>query len=100
MLTNGVSLHLTQLISQSGITCVLLEGSMTITARDNAIKRFHEDSDCRVFLISLKAGGVALNLTVASHVSKLYESVIVACSSKMLILFSIVCIRLVCHLFT
>lgn len=55
-------------LKKSGITCVLLEGSMTITARDNAIKRFHEDSDCRVFLISLKAGGVALNLTVASHV--------------------------------
>ncbi|XP_021856387.1 DNA repair protein RAD16 isoform X1 [Spinacia oleracea] len=55
-------------LKKSGITCVLLDGSMTITARDNAIKRFHEDSDCRIFLISLKAGGVALNLTVASHV--------------------------------
>ena len=54
---------------QSGITCVLLDGSMTIPARDNVIKRFHEDPDCRIFLISLKAGGVALNLTVASHVS-------------------------------
>ncbi|XP_021776461.1 DNA repair protein RAD16-like [Chenopodium quinoa] len=55
-------------LKKSGITCVLLDGSMTITARDNAIKRFHEDSECRIFLISLKAGGVALNLTVASHV--------------------------------
>uniref|UniRef100_A0A6N2MFW8 Helicase C-terminal domain-containing protein n=1 Tax=Salix viminalis TaxID=40686 RepID=A0A6N2MFW8_SALVM len=32
------------------------------------IKRFAEDSDCKIFLMSLKAGGVALNLTVASHV--------------------------------
>ncbi|XP_021745946.1 DNA repair protein RAD16-like [Chenopodium quinoa] len=55
-------------LKKSGITCVLLDGSMTITARDDAIKRFHEDSECRIFLISLKAGGVALNLTVASHV--------------------------------
>ncbi|XP_074312070.1 ATP-dependent helicase rhp16 [Silene latifolia] len=55
-------------LQKSGITCVLLEGSMTITARDNVIKRFHEDPDCTIFLISLKAGGVALNLTVASHV--------------------------------
>lgn len=55
-------------LKKSGVTCVLLDGSMTIAARDNAIKRFHEDADCRVFLISLKAGGVALNLTVASHV--------------------------------
>lgn len=28
-----------------------------------------KDADYRVFLMSLKAGGVALNLTVASHVS-------------------------------
>lgn len=55
-------------LQKSGITCVLLDGSMTIPARDNVIKRFHEDPDCRIFLISLKAGGVALNLTVASHV--------------------------------
>ncbi|KAJ8424588.1 hypothetical protein Cgig2_022166 [Carnegiea gigantea] len=52
----------------SDITCVLLDGFMTIPARDNVIKRFHEDPDCRIFLISLKAGGVALNLTMASHV--------------------------------
>ena len=39
-------------------------------ARDTAIKRFNEDPDCRLFLTSLKAGGTALNLTVASHVSE------------------------------
>ena len=42
---------------------------MSMAARDAAINRFKEDPDCRVFLMSLKAGGVALNLTVASHVS-------------------------------
>lgn len=53
---------------QSGVKCVALEGSMSISAREAAISRFTNDSECRVFLMSLKAGGVALNLTVASHV--------------------------------
>lgn len=43
-----------------------------MSARDNAIKTFTEDPDCRIFLMSLKAGGVALNLTVASHVSNVF----------------------------
>ncbi|XP_008229965.1 PREDICTED: DNA repair protein RAD16 [Prunus mume] len=55
-------------LQKSGIKCVQLVGSMTMSARDNAIKTFTEDPDCRIFLMSLKAGGVALNLTVASHV--------------------------------
>ncbi|KAF5726453.1 Helicase protein with RING/U-box domain isoform 1 [Tripterygium wilfordii] len=55
-------------LHKSGISCVQLDGSMTLPARDAAIKRFTEDSNCRIFLMSLKAGGVALNLTVASHV--------------------------------
>lgn len=55
-------------ILQCGIKCVQLVGSMTMTAREAAIKQFTDDPDCRIFLMSLKAGGVALNLTVASHV--------------------------------
>lgn len=55
-------------LHKSGIKCVKLDGSMSISARDAAIKRFTEDPDCRIFLMSLKAGGVALNLAVASHV--------------------------------
>ncbi|KAG5596810.1 hypothetical protein H5410_038042, partial [Solanum commersonii] len=50
-----------------GINCVQLVGSMSIAARDAALKRFTEDSNCKILLMSLKAGGVALNLTVASH---------------------------------
>ncbi|KAG5596035.1 hypothetical protein H5410_037267 [Solanum commersonii] len=41
---------------------------MTITARDSAITKFTNDPDCIIFLMSLKAGGLALNLTVASQV--------------------------------
>ncbi|XP_021893748.1 DNA repair protein RAD16-like [Carica papaya] len=55
-------------LHKSGINCVQLVGSMSIPARDAAIKRFTEDPDCKIFLMSLKAGGIALNLTVASHV--------------------------------
>jgi SNF2 family DNA or RNA helicase len=42
---------------------------MNITEKGRAIDIFTHDADYRVFLMSLKAGGVALNLTVASHVS-------------------------------
>ncbi|XP_015877766.1 ATP-dependent helicase rhp16 isoform X2 [Ziziphus jujuba] len=55
-------------LNKSGINCIQLVGSMSLAARDAAIKRFTEDSDSKIFLMSLKAGGVALNLTVASHV--------------------------------
>jgi superfamily II DNA or RNA helicase len=38
--------------------------------RDRAarVKRFQTDDDCRLFLISLKAGGLGLNLTAAEYV--------------------------------
>jgi superfamily II DNA or RNA helicase len=38
--------------------------------RDRArrVKRFQEDPECRLFLISLKAGGLGLNLTAAEYV--------------------------------
>jgi DNA repair protein RAD16 len=32
------------------------------------LRRFKEDPEVKVMLISLKAGGVALNLTVANHI--------------------------------
>ncbi|XP_010522351.1 PREDICTED: DNA repair protein RAD16 isoform X1 [Tarenaya hassleriana] len=55
-------------LGKSGVSCVQLVGSMSMASRDAAINKFKEDPDCRVFLMSLKAGGIALNLTVASHV--------------------------------
>ena len=36
--------------------------------REEVVDRFQNDEDCGVFLISLKAGGVGLNLTAASYV--------------------------------
>jgi SNF2 family DNA or RNA helicase len=32
------------------------------------VTRFQEDPECRLFLVSLKAGGLGLNLTAAEHV--------------------------------
>lgn len=54
---------------QSGVKCVQLDGSMTMAAKEAAITRFNNEADCRIFLMSLKTSGVALNLAIASHVS-------------------------------
>ncbi|BFI40676.1 DNA repair protein RAD16 [Marchantia polymorpha subsp. ruderalis] len=55
-------------LQKSGIGFVKLDGSMSMQARDYMIDKFTTDADTKIFLMSLKAGGVALNLTVASHV--------------------------------
>ncbi|KAL0911367.1 hypothetical protein M5K25_019503 [Dendrobium thyrsiflorum] len=55
-------------LQESGITCVQLVGSMSLPEREKAIKTFTDDANCKIFLMSLKAGGVALNLTIASNV--------------------------------
>jgi SNF2 family DNA or RNA helicase len=38
------------------------------TDRQSRVERFQEDADCRLFLVSLKAGGQGLNLTAADYV--------------------------------
>jgi DNA repair protein RAD16 len=55
-------------LQKGGIKVVKLTGGMTVTARDRVISAFKEDPAVTIFLVSLKAGGVALNLTVASNV--------------------------------
>jgi SNF2 family DNA or RNA helicase len=44
------------------------DGSTSAPDREKAIRSFQDDDSCRVFLISLKAGGVGLNLTAADYV--------------------------------
>lgn len=44
------------------------DGSTPAHERERAIRRFQEDDECRAFVISLKAGGVGLNLTAADYV--------------------------------
>ncbi|KAF9580307.1 hypothetical protein BGW38_003097 [Lunasporangiospora selenospora] len=55
-------------LEKAGFKCVKLDGHMTPFQRDATIKKFSNDPNITVFLISLKAGGVALNLTAASRV--------------------------------
>lgn len=55
-------------LQKSGFSTVLLDGSMTPAQRQKSIEHFMNNVDVEVFLVSLKAGGVALNLTEASRV--------------------------------
>jgi len=50
------------------IPFVYFDGSSSSAQREAAINTFQNDHDCRVFLISLKAGGIGLNLTAADYV--------------------------------
>ena len=52
----------------AGIRVVKLNGGMAAGAREAALSSYNHDVDVVVILISLKAGSVALNLTVASHI--------------------------------
>lgn len=51
-----------------GIKYEYFDGSTTAPDREKAIQSFQGDDEVRVFLISLKAGGVGLNLTAADYV--------------------------------
>lgn len=55
-------------LQKSGFSTVLLDGSMSPAQRQKSIDHFMNNVDVEVFLVSLKAGGVALNLTEASRV--------------------------------
>jgi len=49
-----------------GMVYEYLDGSTR--DRQACVERFQNDPDCRIFLISLKAGGLGLNLTAAEYV--------------------------------
>ena len=55
-------------MKELGVDYEYFDGSSTVSERQKAINRFQNDENCRVFLISLKAGGVGLNLTAADYV--------------------------------
>ncbi|KAJ9628536.1 DNA repair protein rad16 [Taxawa tesnikishii (nom. ined.)] len=55
-------------LRRAGFNTVMLDGSMTPIQRQRSIEYFMNNPDVEVFLVSLKAGGVALNLTEASRV--------------------------------
>ncbi|KAJ5730426.1 uncharacterized protein N7483_004934 [Penicillium malachiteum] len=47
---------------------VRFDGTMNIADRNAAVAAFTDDPDCRIMLVSLKAGNAGLNLISASHV--------------------------------
>ena len=53
-------------LDELGINYEYLDGQTR--DRKMCVTRFQEDPDCRIFLISLKAGGLGLNLTAAEYV--------------------------------
>lgn len=55
-------------LRRAGFNTVMLDGSMTPDQRQRSIDYFMNNVSVEVFLVSLKAGGVALNLTEASRV--------------------------------
>jgi DNA repair protein RAD16 len=55
-------------LRRAGFNTVMLDGTMTPAQRQKSIEYFMNNVNVEVFLVSLKAGGVALNLTEASRV--------------------------------
>jgi hypothetical protein len=55
-------------LTELGIKFEYFDGSTSAPDREKAIRSFQDNDQVRVFLISLKAGGVGLNLTAADYV--------------------------------
>src|SRR5947207_3378568 len=55
-------------LTELNIKFEYFDGSTSAPGREKAIQNFQGDDEVRVFLISLKAGGVGLNLTAADYV--------------------------------
>lgn len=55
-------------LKEDGVPFEYFDGSTSAVDREKAVQNFQQNEDCRVFLISLKAGGVGLNLTAADYV--------------------------------
>lgn len=69
----------TQYVEMAKILCEIIEkemlieplqldGSMSKKAREDVVERFQSGSEYPIFVLSLKAGGVGLNLTAATNV--------------------------------
>lgn len=55
-------------LEEQRISFEYLDGSTTVKDREKSVRKFREGEEVRVFLVSLKAGGVGLNLTAADYV--------------------------------
>ena len=59
---------LAKCLDQEDIMYERLDGSMSRATRDAAMESFRQSDDIPVFLMSLKAGNLGVNMTVANHV--------------------------------
>ena len=64
----GMLALIKQKLKEQEIPFEYFDGSTSAVDREKAIQNFQNNDQCRVFLISLKAGGVGLNLTAADYV--------------------------------
>ncbi|MGZ3670816.1 MAG: DEAD/DEAH box helicase [Bdellovibrionota bacterium] len=55
-------------LAEQKISCTRLDGSVSSDDRRDRVTAFQNDPSLKVFLVSLKAGGVGLNLTAADYV--------------------------------
>ncbi|KAI9206746.1 SNF2 family N-terminal domain-containing protein [Polychytrium aggregatum] len=55
-------------LQDARFTFVRLDGTMNRSERDGVLQRFRNNPDVTIILVSLKAGGVGLNLTCASQI--------------------------------
>ena len=55
-------------LDNAGIIYEYLDGRTPQARRKDRVRRFQDDKDIKLFLISLKAGGLGLNLTAADYV--------------------------------
>jgi superfamily II DNA or RNA helicase len=55
-------------LESSGVSFLMLTGQDSTKSRERMIRRFQQEDGLPVFLVSLKAGGVGLNLTQADYV--------------------------------
>ncbi|CAN0900454.1 DNA repair protein RAD5A [Linum grandiflorum] len=53
-------------LTRNNISFLRLDGTLNLGQREKVIKQFSEDDNIMVLLMSLKAGGVGINLTAAS----------------------------------
>jgi non-specific serine/threonine protein kinase len=64
----GMLALIKQKLTELDVKFEYFDGSTSAPDREKAIQSFQNDETVRVFLISLKAGGVGLNLTAADYV--------------------------------
>lgn len=64
-----------QIATEFSVRPLVFEGSLSQSQRDSVIQQFDRNPARQVLLLSLKAGGVGLNLTSANH-----GTVFIACA--------------------